>query len=166
MPSEEFVLRRRLRLFAHDLLQNHHLGVSFVSLSRLVWKAVRETDGVDYLCRVEREAGGVDAAQKDIEGRLIPGEPLALAKQVVDHLATLRPAPDVVFLVRVGGIAPYIYRSSTLLHELQDLGLKTPTVLCYPGSSTVGTDLRFYDLPAEEGLGAYNYRVKIYGSQA
>jgi len=165
-PSEEFVLRRRLRLFAHDLKQNHHLNVAFASLSRFVWKAVRETDGVDYLCKVERDAGGVDAAQKDIEGRLIPGEPLGLAQQVIDYLDALQTAPDVVFLVRVGGIAPYIYRSSTLLHELHELGLKTPTILCYPGSSTVGTDLKFYDLPAEEGLGAYNYRVKIYGSQA
>jgi hypothetical protein len=40
-----------------------------------------------------------------------------------------------------------------------------PSVLFYPGSAEVGTDLRFYDLPVEGSLGVYNYRVKIYGTE-
>jgi hypothetical protein len=38
-----------------------------------------------------------------------------------------------------------------------------PVVCFYPGSAEAGTDLRFYDLPVEGGLGVYNYRVKVYG---
>jgi hypothetical protein len=163
-PSEEYRFRRRVRLFAHSLEQDYQKRVAFVSLSRLVWNAIKQTDGVDYLFETELKAGGVTAAQNDLGGRLIPGEHYAIANQIMDQLNDLKPKADVVFLVRTGGVAPYIYRSSTLLHELHELNLKTPTILCYPGSSVVGTDLRFYDLPAEEGLGAYNYRVKIYGT--
>lgn len=165
-PAEEYAARRKLRLFANELRQNHHLRAGFISLSKLVWNAVEQTDGVEYLFTTEARHGA-GSAQKDLGERLrlIPQEPYALASQVMERLHAFSPALDVLFLVRTGGIAPHIYRSSTLLHELHELGLKTPTILCYPGSSIVGTDLRFYDLPSEEGLGAYNYRVKIYGAQ-
>lgn len=164
LPSEEFRARRLLRLLAHSLEQQHQRRTAFVSISRLVWNAVRQTDGVDYLFETERLEDGVFAAQEDIKGRLVPGEELGLAEQIVTYLKSLQQTPDVVFLVRTGGLAPHIYRSSTLLDELHKLGLNTPTIMCYPGSSSVGTDLRFYDLPGAEGLGAYNYRVKIYGT--
>jgi hypothetical protein len=166
-PGDEFILRRKVRLFANELKQSHHLSAGFISLARFVWTAIAETDGVEYLHKTEKTGGGVQAAQDDLGGRLClcPQEPYSLASQVMQRLGAFNPTPDVLFLVRTGGIAPYIYRSSTLLNELNELGLKTPTILCYPGSSIVGTDLRFYDLPSEEGLGAYNYRVKIYGTQ-
>ncbi len=163
-PAEEFRARRLLRLFAHSLEQQHHRRAAFISVSRLVWNAIRETDGVDYLFQTECLDDGILAAQNDIKGRLIPGEPLALAKQILDILDGFSPRPDVLFLVRTGGLSPHIYRSSTLLDELHKLGLNTPTILCYPGSAVVGTDLQFYDLSGGEGLGAYNYRVKIYGT--
>ena len=38
-----------------------------------------------------------------------------------------------------------------------------PIVLFYPGSAETGTDLRFYNLPVDSNLGAYNYRVRVYG---
>ena len=163
-PAEEFRARRLLRLFAHSLEQQHHRRAAFVSVSSLVWKAIRETDGVDYLFKTEMQDDGVLAAQDDLKGRLSPGEPVALAEQIMGALDRFSPKPDVLFLARAGGIAPHIYRSSTLLNDLQKLGLSIPTILCYPGSAVVGTDLRFYDLPGAEGLGAYNYRVKIYGT--
>ena len=163
-PADEFRARRLLRLFAHSLEQQHHKRVAFVSLSNLVWRAVRESDGVEYLFETERQDDGIQAAQNDIRGRLIPDEPLALAEQIISYLESVTPRPDVLFLVRTGGLAPHIYRSSTLLDELHKLDLTTPTILCYPGSAMIGTDLRFYDLPGGEGLGAYNYRVKIYGT--
>jgi len=161
-PADEFRARRLLRLFAHSLEQ-HHRFAAFISLSKLVWKAVSESDGVDYLFKTE-EQNGLLGAQKEIKKRLVPNEPLALAEQIIGILAGISPQPDVLFLVRTGGLAPHIYRSSSLLNELHQLGLNTPTILCYPGSASVGTDLRFYDLPEGMELGAYNYRVKIYGT--
>ncbi len=114
-PAEEFRARRLLRLFAHTLEQQHHRHAAFISVSALVWTAVRETDGVEYLYETERQENGILSAQDDIRGRLIPGEPLALAKQIMARLQALRPKPDLLFLVRTGGLAPHIYRSSTLL---------------------------------------------------
>jgi hypothetical protein len=166
-PTAEFIFRRKARLFANELRQSFHKSVCFVSLARLVWTAVAETDGVEYLFETEKRGGGVQAAQNDLGGRLrlCRQETYSIASQVLLRLQMSAQTPDVLFLVRSGGIAPHIYRSSTLLSELHELGIRTPTILCYPGSSVVGTDLRFFDLPSEEGLGAYNYRVKIYGAQ-
>jgi len=163
-PSEEFLFRRKIRLFANNLQQQHHRSIMFLSLSRLVWNAVRETDGVEYLFKTESQHG-IMAAQTDLKGRLEPQDTCALAAQVMTCVDAFSPKPDLVILVRAGGLAPHIYRSSALLHELQQAGFSTPTILCYPGSAIAGTDLRFYDLPAEEGLGTYNYRVKIYGTR-
>jgi len=165
-PADEFRARRLLRLFAHSLEQQHHKRVAFVSLSKLVWRAVRESDGVDSLFETEIQTG-FNAAQVKEVTNIIDGDPalnlsFGLAAQIMAQVEKL--TPDLLFLVRTGALAPHIYRSSTLLHELHELGLTTPTILCYPGSAMIGTDLRFYDLPGGEGLGAYNYRVKIYGT--
>lgn len=171
-PGEEFVARRKLRLFAHAAGQQYR-KVSFISLSRMVWNAVKESDGsMGSLFETELE-DGFDAAQLKEVTNLIDGkpdkktgeiQPLSLSVQILARIASFPQKPDLVFLVRTGGLAPNIYRSSTLLHELQMGGLTIPTILCYPGSSVVGTDLRFFDLGGGEGLGAYNYRVKIYGT--
>jgi hypothetical protein len=164
-PGDEFRFRRKIRLFANELKQSHHLSCGFISLARFVWAAITESDGVEYLFETEQK-NGITKAQEHISSLMdAKREALAPGRQLMRRLETFNVRPDLLFLVRAGGIAPNIYRSSTLLHELQDLGLQTPTILCYPGSSVVGTDLRFYDLPSEEGLGTYNYRVKIYGAQ-
>jgi hypothetical protein len=38
-----------------------------------------------------------------------------------------------------------------------------PIVLFYPGTAEGRTDLRFMGMQERANLGAYNYRVKIYG---
>jgi hypothetical protein len=38
-----------------------------------------------------------------------------------------------------------------------------PMILFYPGTAEGRTDLRFMNLPERANIGAYNYRVKIYG---
>lgn len=163
-PQEEFDARRKLRLLGHEI-EEAGKTVAFVSIADLVWKAVKETDGLDYLMKTELQAGGgVISAQKDIESRLEPEEDFALAGQIHRTISDRETFPDIVFLVRLGGLAPSIYRSSALLNELHKVGHILPTVLCYPGSATIGTDLRFYDLSGGDGLGTYNYRVKIYGT--
>jgi len=81
---------------------------------------------------------------------------------VLEKMLSLDPEKDVVFLVRAGGFAPYIYRTSQLLDSLHNQTL-VPIILFYPGSAEAGTDLRFYDLPTKGSPGAYNYRVRVYG---
>ena len=122
------------------------------------------TDGIDYLAQVEKYRDGIARVQKDLRSRLEPGQPFSLSSQIQQAVDALPSPPDIVFLVRSGGLSPWIYRSSSLLHELQLSGYQTPSILCYPGSATAGTDLKFYDLPEAEALGTYNYRVKIYGT--
>jgi len=167
-PAEEYSARRQLRLFAHAAEQQNR-KVRFISLSKLVWNAVKESDGeCESLFETELQDGFDSAQLKEVtnilDGKSGESQPLALSAQIISRAASFQPKPDLIFLVRTGGLAPNIYRSSTLLHELQMGGLSIPTILCYPGSAEVGTDLRFFDLGGGEGLGAYNYRVKIYGT--
>ncbi|MBW2023700.1 MAG: DUF1788 domain-containing protein, partial [Deltaproteobacteria bacterium] len=74
----------------------------------------------------------------------------------------LDPDKDIVFLVRAGVLAPSIYRCSTLLDQMHGRTM-VPILLFYPGSVEGGADLRFMNMEDRANLGAYNYRVKIYG---
>jgi len=161
-PAEEFALRRHLRLLAHSLEQERHWHITFLSLADFVWKAINRHEGTDYLFQTERQRG-FPLAQRHVQSLITPGKFSPLAEQIIARVTSLSPTPDVLFLVRAGGLAPFIYRSSALLDELHH-HIKIPTILCYPGSAHVGTDLRFYDLPVEGSLGVYNYRVKVYGT--
>lgn len=167
-PQDEFLFRRQIRLFANQLKEKNNYSVLFISLSRIVSEAIANSRNDLYA--TEKYYGFVDAEHKEIES-LIKGPdrdgsypPKALFKAIMDTVLAVQLPPDLVFLVRAGGLAPHAYRASALLNDLQQAGFSTPTILCYPGSAVAGTDLRFYDLPAEEGLGTYNYRVKIYGT--
>ena len=168
-PAEEFEFRRKIRLFANQLQQQRHLSVHFISLSKLVWRAVSDT--MEDLHATERLYGFDEAQHKELESQIEGPDKHgkhpqhALFKEIISVIQSAPSKPDLVFLVRAGGLAPHVYRSSALLNDLQQAGFITPTVLCYPGSAVAGTDLRFYDMPAEEGLGTYNYRVKIYGTR-
>lgn len=159
-PQEEFTLRKHLRLLSISLSQNHGLRVTFISIARLVWETIYEF-GEDELFRTE-QLRGFESAQKHINQLLTSKDFKPIYQSVLKKMENLSPEKDIVFLVRIGGFAPYIYRSSQLLDHLHNQTL-VPTILFYPGSVEVGTDLRFYDLPVKGSLGVYNYRVKIYG---
>jgi hypothetical protein len=119
---------------------------------------------MDDLFRTEK-LRGFDAAQRHL-GQLLSSEDFKPAEQsILEKLASLDPDKDCAFLVRAGGFAPAILRTSTLLGALENR-TRVPIVLFYPGHLEYGTDLRFYDLPSQGGLGAYSYRVKIYGGGA
>lgn len=159
-PAEEFVLRKHLRLVAIKLNQSHGRSVTFISIARLVWDAIRAFGQAD-LFKTE-SLRGFDAGQKHVNRLLTSSDFRPVEDALLEKMDGLSPEKDVVFLVRAGGFAPYIYRSSQLLDALHHRTL-VPTILFYPGSAEVGTDLRFYDLPLKGGPGVYNYRVKVYG---
>lgn len=163
-PQEEFALRAKLRLFAFGLEQNYGRWVHFISLSELVWKVVAECQGLDYLFKVE-QTRGFDAAQTHVHSLLSSPHFRPIAEELLSRLAELAPERDVVFLVRAGGFAPAIYRSSVLLDELHHRTM-VPIIFFYPGSAESATDLSFFNLPGAGGLGVYNYRVKVYGVHA
>lgn len=163
-PNDEFLLRKQLRLMAITLQQECGREVTFVSLSRLVWDAVRAHDGVDYLFKTE-STRGFQAAQQHINHLLTSTDFMPASDALVSRMAALNPDKDIVFLVRAGGFAPGIFRTSVLLDGLHR-HTKVPVVLFYPGSARVGTDLRFYDIPSDGNLGVYNYRVRVYGAES
>lgn len=163
-PSDEFSLRRQLRLLAISMEQQSRKRITFVSLSRLVWEAIRNHGGVDYLFKTET-LRGFKAAQEHVNHLLTSDDFRPAPEALMDIMKPLKPESDIVFLIRAGGFAPFIYRCSLLLDGLHRQTM-VPTVLFYPGTATVGTDLRFYDLPVQGMLGVYNYRVKIYGVES
>ena len=162
-PSDEFLLRKQLRLMAIALQQEHGRKVTFVSLSRLVWDAVQNHGGTDYLYKTE-STRGFHAAQQHVNHLLTSPDFQPASDSLLSGMAALNPDKDVVFLVRAGGFAPGIFRVSVLLEGLHRQ-TKVPVILFYPGSARVGTDLRFYDIPADGNLGVYNYRVRVYGAE-
>ena len=162
-PSDEFLLRKQLRLMAIALQQEHGRKVTFVSLSRLVWDVVQTHGGTDYLYKTE-STRGFHAAQQHVNHLLTSPDFQPASDSLLSAMAALNPDKDLVFLVRAGGFAPGIFRVSVLLDGLHRQ-TKVPVILFYPGSARVGTDLRFYDIPADGNLGVYNYRVRVYGAE-
>ena len=162
-PEDEFKLRNRLRLLAFGLDQNHGKQVHFVSLAKLVWKVISEEQGLDYLLKVEKTRG-FKAGQDHVNNLLTSSQFRPIVEEVVKCFNGLDPEKDLVFLVRAGGFAPVIYRPSVLLDELHQRTM-VPIIFFYPGSAKGSTDLCFYNLPGFGGVGAYNYRVKVYGAE-
>jgi hypothetical protein len=163
-PEDEFELRKRLRLFAFGLDQNHGKQVRFVSLAELVWKVISEEQGLDYLVKVEKTRG-FKAGQDHVNSLLSSAHFRPISNEVLKCFDGLDPQKHMVFLVRAGGFAPVIYRPSVLLDELHHRTM-VPIVFFYPGGAKGSTDLCFYNLPGSGGAGAYNYRVKVYGAEA
>ena len=163
-PSDEFLLRKQLRLLAIVLQHECDRKVTFVSLSRLVWDAVRKHGGTDYLFKTE-STRGFRAAQQHINILLTSPDFQPASDALLSRMADLSPDKDVVFLVRAGGFAPGIFHTSVLLDGLHGHTM-VPVVLFFPGSARVGTDLRFYDIPSDGNLGVYNNRVRVYGAES
>ena len=163
-PNDEFLLRKQLRLLGITLQQEHGRTATFVSLARLVWEAVQAHGGTDYLYKTE-STRGFDAAQQHVNHLLTSPDFAPASDALLSRMAALNPDKDVVFLVRAGGFAPGIFRVSVLLEGLHRQ-TRVPVILFYPGSARVGTDLRFYDIPADGNLGVYNYRVRVYGAES
>jgi len=161
-PNEEFACRKNIRLLSISLEQNHHKKVHFVSLAKLLWKAIYETEGLDSIINVERQFGFKQA--QDMVNQLLSDEDfMPLPRLLEERVRDLNPEHDIVFLVRAGVLAPALYRCSVLLDQMHGRTL-VPMILFYPGTYEGRADLRFMGI--KEGLsGAYNYRVKIYGGQ-
>ncbi len=162
-PQSEFECRSRIRRLAASLEQNHNRRVSFISLGDLVWRAIRETEGIQSL--VEEEASfGFDRAQQTVNRLLSDKEFAPIASHILARMAKLDPVTDIVFLVRAGALAPGVYRRAKLLDELHGQTL-VPIILFYPGLPDEQGGLRFMGLPHQQSADIYNYRVKIYGGQ-
>jgi hypothetical protein len=64
-PGHEYSLRKNLRLLQYSFAEKSQKRIRFISLSRIVWDCVKESEGVDYLFRTEN-LRGFEAAQQHI----------------------------------------------------------------------------------------------------
>jgi len=158
-PEEEFQVRKQIALFV-TRLENAGKRVHVISLARLMWRAVKETEGIEGLVAVEKSMG-FQRAQETLSVILSDDAFMPLSTMLEEELKGLDPKVDVVFLVRVGALAPATYRSAKLLDEMYGRTM-VPMILFYPGTLEGDRGLRFMDLPGRGDTGAYNYRVRIY----
>jgi hypothetical protein len=158
-PTEEWDLRREVRLLATRLEDTTGKAVHLISMSEFLWEAIDGTEGLDEVVKLERSRG-YPAAQEQVTTYLSDRDWMPLAKLLQDRLKKLDLAKDIAFLTRVAAMAPGIYHMSKLLDQMQGR-TKVTTILFYPGSIEGTTGLRFMDLKDRDALG--NYRVKIYG---
>ena len=158
-PEDEFMVRKQIALFV-TRLTNKGKRARVVSLARLMWRAVMDTEGLEELIKVEK-AMGFQRAQETLSVILSDRDFMPLSDMLEEELKGLDPQKYVVFLVRVGALAPGIYRSAKLLDEMYGRTM-VPMILFYPGTMEGERGLRFMDLPGRGDAGAYNYRVRIY----
>jgi len=160
-PCEEFNCRNQIRLLAYSLEANHHKKVTMISLGRILWHAIDETEGLEAIVAEDLQLG-FSRTQQTVNSLLSYPEFMPLVNVLEERFKELNPVHDIVFLVRAGGLSPAIYRCSALLDELHGR-VMVPIILFYPGTVEGQTSLRFMNLPDRDNVGPYNYRVKIYG---
>ena len=159
-PPDEYVVRKEAVLLATRLRENHGRRATFISIAEIMWRAIRETEGVAAIVSEEQELG-FDRAQRTVSTILSDPEFAPLPRVLLERLGPLDPNKDVAFIVRAAALAPAIYHVSKLLDEMQGR-TAVPAILFYPGSVSIesNTGLRFMSMPNREAYG--NYRVKIY----
>jgi len=158
-PADEFEARKQMRFLA-TRVENAGRKVHFVSLAKLLWTAVEETEGIIAIADEERQLG-FPRAQETVSTLLSDEAFMPLPDALCRFMEGYDAAMDVVFLVRTAVLAPAIYRCAKLLEQLHGRTM-VPIILFYPGTLEGEATLRFMDLPDREQTGAYNYRVKIY----
>lgn len=158
-PASEFEARKQMRLFA-TRLQNAGKRVHVISIARMLWQAILDTEGIEAIAEEEQQLGFA-RAQETVATLLSDHAFMPLPDAIERCMQGMVPTVDVVFLVRVAALGPAIYRSAKLLDAMHGRTL-VPILLFYPGTLDGESSLRFMALPEREQTGAYNYRVKIY----
>lgn len=154
-------MRKHISLLA-TRLRNAGRKVHVISVARIVWAAISETEGIEAIAEEEQQFGFA-RAQETVWTLLSDDTFRPLPDEIESRMRGMDPAVDVVFLVRIASLGPAIYRSAKLLDEMHGRTL-VPIILFYPGSIEGESSLQFMGLSEREQTGAYNYRVKIYSN--
>jgi hypothetical protein len=158
-PTAEYEARKQMGFLA-TRVENAGRAVHFISLAKLLWTAVEQTEGIAAIAQEERQLGFA-RAHTTVSTLLSDASFMPLATALNQQMQDFDAAADVVFLVRTAALSPAIYRCAKLLDEMHGRTM-VPIILFYPGTLEGTTSLRYLDLPDREQTGAYNYRVKIY----
>jgi len=162
-PRDEYELRKRIRLLGISLEQNHKRQVTYISLARILWKAIEETEGIEAIIKEESQRG-FDKVQATVHTLLEDDDFMPIVDVLDEKTKNLDPNIDIVFLVRVAALAPDIYRCAIILDKMHGRTM-VPMIMFYPGTIEGQTDLRFMGMKTRAHQGTYNYRVKIYGGK-
>ena len=158
-PKDEYKLRREVKLLKIRL-QNNGKKVKIISLSKLFWKFIEDSGGIDYYINLEKTFG-YEKAQSTISRFLNKGRKTPpLYEMVKNEIEGLNPDYWIVFMVRASVFAPFIYRTSVLLNELHGK-TKVPIVLFFPGKRNLSTEIVFMNIK-DRSVNEFNYRLKIY----
>lgn len=158
-PASEFEARKQMSLLA-TRLQNAGKRVHVISIARMLWAAIRDTEGIEAIAEEEQQFGFA-RAQETVAILVSDNAFMPLPDQIAQRMQEMEPTVDVVFLVRIAALGPAIYRSAKLLDAMHGRTL-VPIILFYPGTRDGESSVRFMGLSEREQTGAYNYRVKIY----
>lgn len=158
----EFELGRQLRLLMTRLEREAGLSVGMLSMADLVDEGVRATRGWQALEGLERSVG-FGKAQETLSS-LLSGPRFDLVDKLAERMNTLTPRPDVVFIVRVGALAPAIYHVSAILKRMKDR-TSVPAILFYPGTAEGPTGLRFYGMKHRDVLASYHVNIYRGGAE-
>jgi hypothetical protein len=162
LPDEgEWKMRREVQNLAVRVENATGRKVQVLSLAKLFWRSIEESEGLDTLVQSERDRG-FEIAQEQVNVYLSDPDYRPLPDLLAEEMAHLDPNRSFVFLTRCAVFAPAIYRVSSLLEQMMGK-TKVPAVLFYPGSWR--GSLNYMNLKSdEEPLGSY--RVKIYGRES
>jgi hypothetical protein len=157
-PTDEFLARKQFQMFA-TRLRNAGRRVHAISVARLVWQAIRDTEGIQAVAEDEQQFG-FNRAQETVAMLLSDDAFSPLPDQIERRMKGLDPKIDVVFLLRIASLAPAIYRSAKLLDEMHGRTM-VPILLFYPGTLDGENSLRFMDLSEREQTGAYRDELTL-----
>lgn len=158
-PEEEWTFRYEARL-SQTRLEQKGLVVHRISLARLLWRAVEESEGLDELVALEARRGFA-AAQAQAQEYLTDPMWRPLPTLLIEALdkAPGKPGRHVAFILRAGALAPAFYRVSVLLDQLKG-HTQVPSVLFMPAATDAG-GLRFMGVAENEGRGSYHTKVYL-----
>jgi hypothetical protein len=160
-PDEnEWLMRREIEHLATRTHIATAKSVHLMSLAKLYWQSIQESEGIEAVVQLERDRG-FQAAEEQVATYLSDPDWRSLPDLLVEATQAMSPAHDLVFLYRAAVFAPASYRVSALLEQVMRR-MRVPAVLFYPG--TWRGSLNFMNLRSDdEPLGSY--RVKIYGRE-
>lgn len=158
-PGEnEWQVRSEIKHLATRVQNATGKRIHLLPLSKLYWKSIAESEGLEAIVTLEKESGFL-AAEEQVSTYLSDPDWRPLTTLLIEEVNGMDPSNDILFLFRASVFAPSSYRLSSLLEQMMGR-LKIPSVLFYPGT-WVGS-LNYMGLrKGEEPLGSY--RVKIYG---
>jgi len=161
-PDEEWQMRREIRLLA-TRVELHGLEVHRWSMGERMWESLAKSDAIDALIEFEKHRG-YERAEEQAATYLCDPDFVPIEHLLAEGYEALSSARDVVFLWRLGALAPNLLRVSGLTERLHSAGVAlVPTVLFYPGGWQ--GSLNYMGLRKDdEPLGSY--RVKVYGRES